>query len=455
MKSMKFIAVAIAACVLVACGGGGGTGLGPGDAPAPPAWQGAQFLVTDLTDINDVSAAINDKGVGHVVWSRDTVGVDTTLFSRDYRDGVWGPVQSIGEVIPGVFASTPWVAALPDGEALAVWRQNAANNTDSVMFSRTVGGVWKTPAPISGSAGTSVDDLKMVADNKGNAVAVWSGGPSGPTKILAVSFRNGAFGTVQSISSGTTESDDPDIAIDSEGRALAVWEQRNAQTNVVNIVAKANVGESWQSEFRLNPQATEDADNPRVAVGLNGAASVVWEEDGGTRLNGLGATDFVTRKWAAAFLGLAASGGPERVLSPEVVLDRAGITTVVWLHRVNGPAGLVEILRSARGKGANGFTFENVEAFETGARAAQIAVDAEGRVMAVWPQRESSSARFNLFANRLDPATGQWGTPELIENETSSDSFGVALAVNAVGQALAAWEQADADLTAVMANVFK
>jgi hypothetical protein len=107
-------------------------------------------------------------------------------------------------------------------------------------------------------------------------------------------------------------------------------------------------------------------------------------------------------------------------------------------------------LRSGRGS-ATLTDFQIVETNDVAsAQLPQIGIDAAGRVMAVWEQRQG--VPMDMLANRLDPATGRWGTPEPIENESLHDATTASLAVNASGQAVVAWVQANGD---VMANAFK
>lgn len=450
MHSMKLIMAALSACVLMACGGGGG-----GDASTAMAWQGAQLLEAGPPTITDLHVSINADGLGHAVWSQQIPGEDSLVFASAYRNGIWQPGQQISTSVAPVFASEAQVVTLPDGEALAVWQQGTTQG-DRVAFSRTVNGVWMDAGLLQSNGGDEGTGLKMVSDGHGRAIAVWKGGTA-VTQVRGAIFRNGAFGPVQNISGVQTDVLDIDVAIDDAGNALVVWAQHSAQAGVETVFSRAAVDGSWKDVLELNPNATKNAENPQVAVGLNGTASVVWEEDNDAKLNGRRATNFLTGQWAFTFLGLGASGGAGHVDVPQVLLDKAGITTVVWSHGTAGPQGVVRSLRSARGKGSDPFTFDKVELLESAeAQQMRAAIDANGRVMVVWSHEEIGGVRATALANVLDPASGRWGNPEPINDNTGHSGHFISLAMNARGQAISAWTTKPvANVRNAVANVFK
>lgn len=447
---LKLILAALSAGVLVACGGGGGGGAG--DAPvAPQAWQTAQFLENSNAEAFDANVAINADGVGYAVW-KQFEGTSTVAFARSYRNGIWGPAEKISGADP-VIVSAPKVVVLPDGEALAVWQETSvAPGTEGVKFNRTQGGVWlPQTGPVQVGVG-NVEDLVLRANAQGAAMAVWNQQTTlaNTPSIHGAAFRNGAFELVQEISFGTSGTDSPDIAIDAAGNVLAAWSQLNGNTNSTQIFVRAYVEGVWTADRGLNLTDTVNSSAPRVAVGANGAASVVWKRgDGaiGTSVEITRATNFAQNEWDGVVSGLNAN--PGQVFSPLVTLDSAGVTNVIWVEDDGGVLSLVSGQQLLTGN-----NLQKVETDDAGDVALPaVAVDASGRVMAVWQQNDGTG-RNRMLSNRLDPATGKWGVPELIERETTGSANAVSLAMNPAGRAIAVWEQ-DAGGSNVMANVFK
>ncbi|WP_372980832.1 Ig-like domain-containing protein [Marinobacter sediminum] len=84
------------------------------------------------------------------------------------------------------------------------------------------------------------------------------------------------------------------------------------------------------------------------------------------------------------------------------------------------------------------------------ARAPQIAVDADGRALAVWEQFEGS--RHKIWANRFDGTS--WGEAEIIEADSGGTASAPQVALNAGGQAFAVWTQFDGTRDNVWVNRF-
>lgn len=426
---LKLILVTIAACVLVACGGGGGGGAGAVDAPGP---QGPKLLGTGF----DPDVAVNANGVGYAAWE-ERVGDNFAVFSSTFREGRWAPAQRISrdDGAP-VQAVNVEIVVLPNGEALAVWQQDAPPSTaEAIMFSRTDGGVWKE-ATLLQTAVFEISDLKLVADGQGNAAVIWrqTDVQNGPRTIQAAVFGFGAEAFLPTETISLNGAHSPDIAIDTNGNALAVWVQRNNNTGFDTIRARPYAaGGDWGEEVEINPGEGLNSRIPRVAVGVNGAASVVWERDfaDGVRLRK--ASNFLAGNWANTI----DLNGAATALKPEVVLDHLGITTVVWLQIVGGGQ---EQLVFSRGEDvlSPAEKLENINPPQS-AEAHQLAVDAAGRVMAVWTRDEGES--FITQISRLDPATGKWGAPYRIESEDVSHIAVPALAMNAGSLALVVWVQ--------------
>ncbi len=74
----------------------------------------------------------------------------------------------------------------------------------------------------------------------------------------------------------------------------------------------------------------------------------------------------------------------------------------------------------------------------------QVAVDGSGNAMAVWIQ--TGSARWDIHANRYVAGSG-WGNANLIETNDAGNAYGPQVAVDASGNAIAVWFQAEEDLT--------
>lgn len=84
------------------------------------------------------------------------------------------------------------------------------------------------------------------------------------------------------------------------------------------------------------------------------------------------------------------------------------------------------------------------------ANAVQLAMDANGNVLAVWSQ--SDGTRYNIWANRYSAATASWGTAVMIEIDDFGNAGRPQVAFDASGNAIALWEQSDGARNNIWAN---
>jgi hypothetical protein len=82
----------------------------------------------------------------------------------------------------------------------------------------------------------------------------------------------------------------------------------------------------------------------------------------------------------------------------------------------------------------------------------RIAIDANGNALAVWDQANGASS--NIYANRFTAASSTWGSAVLIETDNTGAAWAPQIAIGADGNALAVWSQYDGTNTSIWANRF-
>jgi hypothetical protein len=86
-------------------------------------------------------------------------------------------------------------------------------------------------------------------------------------------------------------------------------------------------------------------------------------------------------------------------------------------------------------------TAEMIEDNAKNASTPQIAFDSSGNAIAVWSQNDADiDAVNNIWANRFDSSTAEWGTAELIEAD-AGDATSPQVTINSSGNAIAVWSQ--------------
>lgn len=444
-----------ASLLIAACGGGGGGGGSAGGGGGQ-----VEFPVTpaDWQVAQLLESTLGQAGDVDVAINAD--GVAYAIWSQvaNGRRSIFTMRYSDGvwkdlKVVSNFLndAFAPQVVVQPNGQAMAIWQE--LQGTDQVlMANRTTGPGADWAVPFSLQAAPEVlDDLEMVVDGSSNAVAIWRRAQT----VFAIHFDGNQFGLPQQISISTNAGAfAADVAMGADGNALAVWtEVGAAATN--RVFARAFTNGVWDGEVEINEGFTGGAGGGSVSIGPNGNAVVVWQQSQGGTNDSVVAR--VSNNVSGKQWGLANTLVAGAAVGATVTMDRQGRAVAAWQQT----EGARFDVHAVRYDGANWLTPEKIETDDAGnAGSVKLGVDALGGAVALWEQNDGT--RFNIVSNRLNLSTGKWGTPEFIETEDKGNASFAALAVSVGGRAVAAWEQlngvtdlAGNDVTSVMGNVFK
>lgn len=138
------------------------------------------------------------------------------------------------------------------------------------------------------------------------------------------------------------------------------------------------------------------------------------------------------RIWGAAVLVETDNAGDAN--SPDIAVDAAGNVTVVWRQN-DGTRNDIRSNRYVMGQGWVGP--QPVEYGNDDARGPSVAVDPSGNAVAVW--RQSDGARYSAYAARY--GAGAWSWAAALEFDNTGDVYDVKIAFDAIGNALALWQQ--------------
>ncbi|HVD78326.1 MAG TPA: hypothetical protein VNH43_11975, partial [Vicinamibacteria bacterium] len=173
----------------------------------------------------------------------------------------------------------------------------------------------------------------------------------------------------------------------------------------------------------------------------NGSAVAVWIPIAGA---GEGAA-IVARRFAPSTgwtpVETIDPPGPNLFQDPVAAMDAQGAIMAVWPER----SGLLAS-RFVAGSGWGAPTRisrEYSSPFTSIQAAPAVGFYSGGRALAVWSECCGGSGAFEIGSNRFDPATG-WLTPDGVWAIGARDVSAPALAVAANGSALAVWAEADA-----------
>ena len=399
-------------------------------------------------------------------------------------DADWSTGTALTDQLGNEDSRVPAIAVAPNGSALIVWRNRAAN---SVLYaSRPAGGTFSGGTTLEAAGSSTAEDCPAVALNSaGAAVTTWTRTISNEEVVMAA-YRpaGGSFSSPVTLSAAGDNGTAPDVAIDATGRAAVVWSiasgplgQRFAEASYhgpsggfsggdvlngpedtgYNLPLQAHVAMDgsgnaivvFPSERPLvlgninpvqwaylpanatsfdAPQDLSEGQMPDIAFGSNDRATVVWQKDGVIRAAEetapFGAGFAPSRRVSAVLDGSASK--------PDVGVDGAGTATIVY--QVGEIHDQVVKVASRPHDDVFGAPLTLSSSGDSGA--AQVAVDAAGNAAAVWTRFDGTR---ETVEGSYRPAGGSFPAAKTL-TEVNFPGNVPAVAIDSSGAATATWE---------------
>jgi len=298
---------------------------------------------------------------------------------------------------------------------------------------------------------TSAIRPRIAVNANGTALAVWMANCTTTTRtdcadIWGNKFNGTSWGTATLLDTiagaipATSTPEYPDVCIDSAGNGVATWSQNDGTKP--RTYAVRNTSGTWSAAEILDDNSSPTARRSRCATG-NGTAVVVWEQ-GPTAAAGprdIWASRLTGTTWSPAAL---IETRAEHAQDVDVAMDSSGNAVAVWRQsRTTGAAFPFDMWSNRlNGTSGNWGTAELIETEDTagtnGVVNPTVAMNGAGVAVAVWADQSAGGALGDVKANRYNGTS--WGTAERIENSTSQFTE-ARIAVDSMGRAVAAWQQ--------------
>lgn len=412
---------------------------------ADGAWNTAELIETNNAGgARAPQIAVDAAGRALAVWEQFEDSRHKIWANR--FDGTSWEEAEIIETGTGGTASAPDVAINAGGQAFAVWTQFDGTR-DNVSVNRFDGSAWETAEVIDVDDGGSSRAPQIAIDAAGRAIVVWAQFDGSWYRILARRFDGSNWGAAELIEADNSgrlgDASAPQIVLDANGRALAVWEQFDGSRN--NIWSNRFDGSAWGTPGRIQTDVASDASAPQIAINPDGQAFAVWTQSDGTRDN-IWANRFDGNAWGAAEqIETDNAGGAS---NPQIALNADGRAVAVWQQS----DGARNNIWANRFDGSAWRAAEQIETDNAGSAVSpQVALDAKGRALAVWHQSDRS--RNHIWANRFDGNT--WGEAELLETDDVNHARSPQVGFDADGRAIAVWQQSDGARDNIWASRFE
>jgi hypothetical protein len=217
----------------------------------------------------------------------------------------------------------------------------------------------------------------------------------------------------------------PEVALDGQGNALALWAQRNAQGLWHVYSSRYTAGATWAPAQDIDANAVGSAGRLSLGMNATGRAVALWELQTGTEVD-LSAAEYLPGTgWSTP---QPVEARPERVSHPQVAVDSQGRGLAVWRQS----DGIDESLWAAHHVPGQGWGTPQLLETEPGAISApSLVADASGTALVAWLQPGAAGTR--VLVSRHTPGGG-WSAPAQLA--ASAEGPTVAAGLGADGSAL-------------------
>ncbi len=371
--------------------------------------------------------------------------------------GTWNPESYLAS--PLREATGPSVAVTSTGAAVAGWQAEQGtpiSTVDAFLATRPAGSTSPfatggTRLEVNTTKAHSEGDMAVTTavNPSGKAVVAWVQATfAGNFRVQAVVRAAGAstFGPVQTLTAEGEDAGVPAVAINASGAAVLVWRRHESATESWQVqgAALTDSGTSFSAlngGGNISSEPDDDFDPPvapplRVAIAPSGASVVTWDSTsaGLTRV----------ARWARRGPGDAAFGMVHDLagvtLFPDVAAGDDGSFALTWVTGTGGTGSTLSLARATTGDFGTAIPVGTTPASFVDSR---VGVDGDGNAIVAVNGLTATGleAKRRVGVTRC-PAVG--ACPSLNWLTTGDqDTQGLDLAVNADGDAVAAWSRSN------------
>ncbi len=406
-------------------------------APSPAAALNWSLPATDLSDGPANSAfrpqvAVAADGATTVVWERyNDVGTDIVQAkTRPAGSDTFGAAENLSA--PGQSATTPQVAVAADGTTTVVWTRSNGFRNIVQASTRPAGSSTFAAAVDLSDPGESAYDPQVAVAANGATTVVWTRS-NGSVDIVQASTRqagSGTFGPVEDLSDPGQDGIDPQVAVAVDGATTVVWTYDSGPDIVQASTRQAGSG-TFAAAVNLSDPG-QHAESPQVAVAVNGTTTVVWTRSDGVNYIVQASTRPAGSGTFGDVVDLSTLGQDSYI--PQVAVGVDGATTVVWQRWTNAD-NIIQTRTRPAGSGTFGAVV-NLSAAGQRPDHPQVAVAANGTTTVVWDLWNGSN--YIVQASTRPAGSGTFGGAENLSVE-EQDAITPQVAVGVNGAATAVW----------------
>jgi hypothetical protein len=406
---------------------------------------GNPTLVDDVPGYDEwfsLALAVRANGDAFVAWENEYNYNRDIYFAYCSSDGIWDDSVRLSDHLGVITQFDPAIAVSPGGKAYAVWEDGRNQDLDIYVAERPAGGAWGASFKVSDDPGSAEQSNPAIAlADEENQYAVWEDRRNGNADIY-FSHREGggAWSANLKINDdlGTADQTNPDIAVDSIGNAYIIWQDyRNGDADIYFAYCPSAGG--CNPNVRVNQDNNgDDQAMPAIAVDGNGKAYAIWQDNYSSDVS------FALRPmdgdWGDHIhVSDSTSGWASK---PDIGVDVAGNAYAVWENYEDGDESIAFSYRPEGGDWGEIVAVNDIPG-DFMSSDPSIAVDAVGNAYAAWEDVRDDGVTFSLqniyFAHR--PVGGAWGENVRVNKPPNTDLLTKAdIGVDSKGNAYVVWE---------------
>lgn len=380
------------------------------------------------TGSNNQQIVIDGFGNAYAIW-QECDGTNTNIqCAKLPKNGSWSAPITLSSVPNNITEATPQIAVDPQGDVVAVWVEQDGSKSNvkaSVQFS---GGLWSMPVIISSLSSHQTPQVAL--DSEGNAVAVWVAFNGTNNVIQAARLKYGkSWSAPVVISSENVDACSPDVFVDWIGNAVAVWVSQANPNSVIRAASLPYLG-PWSTPCTIS-NISESATEPQVVIDHMCQATAIWKSFADSHFSIQSATLASGRSWSPV-VDISTSGAD--AIQADIAVDFDGNLMAVWVQFV----GKRSIIKSAsRPAGSTLWSIpSNVSSKSKTAYTPQIAFDDWGNAIAVWYKNKGKGSV--VLAAMLPYEKKKWSS-SVILSPSGQTSDCPQVAVDPLGYAVVCW----------------
>jgi hypothetical protein len=413
-------------------------------APAHAAWTAPVNLSPAGEPASAPQVAVDGTGGSIFAWQLD--GSEAVAQTRARAaDGALSSIDDLSLTGPGAGQGyAPDVAPAPGGAAVYVWiQQPETPSADERVLARgrSASGDLRPIRNLSPMR-DAVEDVHVAVDSEGDAVFVWEARVQGLTRIEGRTLSaSGLLSPLLVLSAPDQRAINPQVAVDSAGEAVFTWQRFDTGASAFRVDTRALAADGTLGSISQVSSSRWSSTGPQVAVNPSGAGLFVWEstdpDDGGSRIEMRGLTPDGTLVRRQT---ISDDSGTES--DPRVAIDDSGAGLFAW-HVAQGSREQLRLRpRSALGALGPMQAARTVLSPES-LSSPRIALDADGDAVAAWERFDatgSAPACCEAVEARPRAASGALGAMRTL-SEPAREVSGTEVGVNDDGAAAITWSR--------------